>query len=493
MNLSIEESISAITVLLQGFLSFFSPCVLPLLPLYIGYLSGVGPSSGGSSDEEPSYEKPSDGKTGINRKRVLINTIFFVIGIGFSFFLLGLGMRTVGRFFGTNRMIFARIGGVLVILFGLYQLGIFGDSSLLMREKRLPFNLDKMAMSPLTALIMGFVFSFAWTPCVGPVLSSVLLMAGSAESSAAGFALVGVYTIGFALPFLLTGIFTTSILAFFKKKRNVVRYTVKISGALLIIMGALMITGHMNSITGYLSRLSGSEESIEDEEDEDVDDADDEEEDADEEVDAEDEDDVDEDADTDSADTKEDDISGKTGRKDDDTSGKKDGKDDIEEEEDTKESESAKETDLLPAPDFTLTDQYGVTHTLSDYKGKVVFLNFWATWCPPCRQEMPDIQAFYEKSQSDPDSELVILGVAFPDMGGELSEEGIKDFLDENGYTYPTLMDKSGSLLYPYYISAYPTTYMIDRDGNVFGSITGSLSRRVMGDIISQTLKGIRK
>ena len=80
MNFSITESISAITVLLQGFLSFFSPCVLPLLPLYIGYLSGVGPEGEGSSD----------------RKRVMINTLFFVIGIGFSFFLLGLGMRTVG-------------------------------------------------------------------------------------------------------------------------------------------------------------------------------------------------------------------------------------------------------------------------------------------------------------------------------------------------------------------------------------------------------------
>lgn len=153
MGFTIKESISAITVFAQGILSFFSPCVLPLLPLYIGYLSG------GTIEPGP------EGVGNINRKKVFINTLFIVFGIGFSFFLLGLGMRAVGRFFGGNQQLFARIGGIIVILFGLYQLGLFGSSTVLEKEKRLSFKFNKIAMSPITALLMGFVFSFAWTPC----------------------------------------------------------------------------------------------------------------------------------------------------------------------------------------------------------------------------------------------------------------------------------------------------------------------------------------
>ena len=142
MGLTITDSVPVITVLLQGFLSFFSPCVLPLLPLYIGYLSGgTGVTALG-------------GERNFDRKKVLLNTMSFVIGIGFSFFLLGLGMRAIGRFFSGNQILFARIGGVIVILFGLYQLGVFGPASVLMREKRLPIQFDKMAMSPFTALVM---------------------------------------------------------------------------------------------------------------------------------------------------------------------------------------------------------------------------------------------------------------------------------------------------------------------------------------------------
>ena len=142
MGLTVNESISFLTVLFQGFLSFFSPCVLPLLPLYIGYLSG------GTKETTP------EGERVYNKKKVIINTLFFVIGIGFSFFILGLGMRTIGRFFAGNQMLFARIGGILVILFGVYQLGVFGDPSALMKEKRLPIPVDQMAMSPVTAFII---------------------------------------------------------------------------------------------------------------------------------------------------------------------------------------------------------------------------------------------------------------------------------------------------------------------------------------------------
>ena len=462
MGLTISDSVPVITVLLQGFLSFFSPCVLPLLPLYIGYLSGGTLNS--SSDEARTF----------SRKKVLINTLFFVVGISFSFFLLGLGMRAIGRFFSGNQYLFSRLGGVIIILFGLYQLGIFGASSLLMQEKRLPINVSKMAMSPLTALLMGFVFSFAWTPCVGPTLSGVLLMAASAKNSGTGFLLVGIYTIGFVVPFLLTGLFTTSVLNFFKRHRGVVRYTQKVSGALLILMGVLMITGYMNSITGYLSRLSAPQEEASITATAEVT------------------------ADTGIGSESTDksavsDAAPESSVKD--TAQQGDTPSDTAEASvaETEAADTQKDRDpKIPAPDFTLTDQYGETHTLSDYKGKIVFLNFWATWCPPCRAEMPDIQALYEENLENADSDLVFLAVAFPGHSGETDPEGIKAFLEENGYTYPTLMDSEASLVSPYYITAFPTTYMIDAEGNIFGYVPGSMTRDIMESIISQTREGVR-
>ena len=421
MNFSLDVSVPALTVFFQGLLSFFSPCVLPLIPLYIGYLSGGTGKRG------------ADGKIHYQKSKVMIHTLCFVIGVSFAFFALGLGVSALGSFLNKNQMLFARIGGVIIVLFGFYQLGVFGNSRVLGKERRLPFHLDKLAMSPLTALIMGFTFSFAWTPCVGPALTSVLLMAASANTKVMGFMLIGVYTVGFVLPFLAVGLFTTTLLEFFKSHMNVVKYTVKVGGALMILMGVLMFTGKMNAFTGYLS--GGTNANLESQEET-----------------------------------------------------EKESEDASEDKEENKEEES-KET-VVPAIDFTLKDQFGNEHTLSDYKGKTVFLNFWATWCGPCRSEMPDIQKLYE---TEGDNAVIILGVAAPGLGQEKDEAGIKAFLDESGYTYPTLMDTTGDLFSEYGISSFPTTFMIDREGNVFGYVSGALNEDMMKNIIEQTLEGKRK
>ena len=457
MGFSFDISVPVLTVFLQGLVSFFSPCVLPLLPLYIGYLSGGTGKRG------------EDGRIHYERKKVMIHTLCFVIGVSFAFFLLGFGFSAMGNFFKSNQLMFARVGGILVVLFGLYQLGFFGTSQVLGKERRLPFKLDALAMSPFTALLMGFTFSFAWTPCVGPALASVLLMAASASTKAMAFGLIGVYTIGFVLPFLAVGLFTTSLLEFFKTHVNVVKYTVKVGGVLMLVMGLLMFTGRMNAVTGYLSTFQAPFGASDDKtaggnggdgtslgqgaEDQGM---------------------GEEETDTSAAHTE----SGEEGT---DTSAAHTGAD-----------EGTAEEQTLPAIDFTLTDQYGNTHTLSDYKGKTVFLNFWATWCPPCRAEMPDIQKLYETYDTEGDDALVVLGIAAPGMGSERSEEGIKDFLDEHGYTYPVLMDTTGDIFMGYGVFSYPTTFMIDKDGNVFGYASGQLSEDMMKSIIKQTMEGKR-
>ena len=366
-------------------------------------------------------------------------------------------------------MLFARIGGILVILFGLYQLGVFGSSRVLSEEHRLPLRLEKMTMSPLTALIMGFAFSFAWTPCVGPALASVLLMAGSAQTSVKGFLLIGVYTLGFILPFLAAGIFTAKLLDLFQRHRNVVKYTVKAGGVLMILMGLLMFTGKMNDITGYLSAVQGN---------------------------------------TEQESTVEEEISGENGDTSEDTEGGAESRTENSGTEDTEaegsstegsapgsqssdEEQASDDQEKTAAYEFELTDQYGETHSLSDYKGKVIFLNFWGTWCPPCRAEMPDIQKLYEEyAVQGEDAEVVILGAAAPGMGQEGSEEEIAQFMKENGYTYPVLMDTDWEMFAWYGITSFPTTFMIDKDGNIFGYVPGQMTEEIMRSIIEQTLEG---
>ena len=417
MGFSINEGIPVLTVFLQGLVSFFSPCVLPLIPLYMGYLSGG------------TNKKGEDGRIYFDKKKVMINTLFFVVGISFTFFLLGFGATLLGGFFSGKQVIFARIGGIIIVLFGLYQLGVFGTSKALSQEKRLSLRLDKMAMSPFTALIMGFTFSFAWTPCVGPVLSSVLLMTASANTKMWSFVLIGVYTLGFIIPFLAVGLFSTSLLEIFKKHGNIVKYTVKIGGILMIVIGIMMFTGKMNTFTGYVSGMSAE-------------------------------------SDVDS-------TSDKT-------------EENIQSEEEEKEEEKQ----LVDAPNMVLKDQYGNVHNLiEDYKGKIIFLNFWATWCPPCKAEMPDIQKLHEK-YSNENSDVVVLGVAAPGLGKEKSEEEIVTFLEENEYTYPVLLDEGGRYFNMLGIMSYPTTYMITEDGKIYGYVSGAISGDIMEDIINQTREG---
>lgn len=420
MNFAFETSVPALTVLLQGLLSFFSPCVLPLVPLYMGYLAG-----GAKSVDE-------NGIIQYNRRRVLLNTLFFIIGISFAFFALGFGFTTLGRFFSGNRVIFARVGGILVILFGLYQVG-FLNSRFLSTEHRLPFRLDKLSMNPAVALVFGFTFSFAWTPCVGPALASVLLLASSASSAGLGYALIGVYTLGFVIPFLLVGFFTSSLLNLFKKHQKFVAYTVKAGGILLIFMGVMMFTGWMNGVTGYLSGFTtGTTASSK--------------------------------APASSQSTSQPAASAAS-------------------------STSAPAKEPVAAPDFTLTDQNGVSHTLSDYRGKVVFLNFWATWCGPCKAEMPDIEALYTEKGNNAE-DFIVLGVANP-TGADGTEEEVTSFLTNGGFTYPVAMDTTGTVFSAYGVSAFPTTFMIDVNGNVFGYVSGTLTREMMDSIVKQTIDSV--
>jgi cytochrome c biogenesis protein CcdA/thiol-disulfide isomerase/thioredoxin len=559
-----KDNISFIMVFLEGILSFFSPCIIPLIPVYMSYLSGNTEDIG------------VDGKITYNRKKVFLHTICFVLGISFAFFILGMSFTAIGSFFQSNRLLFTRIAGIVIIVLGLFQIGIF-NFKFLNRERKFYFNFGKRNVNSLIALIMGFTFSFAWTPCVGPMLSSVLILASSASSSLTGNLLVFVYAIGFIIPFLLLGLFTTQILNFLRNHQRLTKYTVKTGGIILILIGIMTFTGWMNSISGYLNSFDpGSNtkhrqdvQGIQDEQDEqehqdhqDVIENDRQAYNTTDKTDSSINDDITADSINDdtagdihtdatdnsvtnnsNGDTAEGSANGAAGDSVDGTVGNvtnsandnitngfsgntgddsrdtpdstnsdtdknskndsnngsnennNDGSNDIgnDNSNDYSNKESKEEeSEAIPAFDFTLVDQYGNEHTLSDYKGKVVFLNFWATWCPPCRAEMPDIEELYHEYNKNQD-DVIFLGVANPRSEdnvytNELDKEGVIDFLEQNGFTFPVVFDETGDVFMQYYISAFPTTFLIDKNGNIYGYAAGMLTKDIMKNAIEQTL-----
>lgn len=407
------EHINFIVVFVEGLLSFFSPCVISILPIYLAILSGS------------SVQNLKEGNVKLKDSPLLKNTILFVLGISTTFFILGSSINAFKHFFTSNKEIMTTIGGILIIIMGLFYLGYL-NLPFLQKEKK--FNVGVREMKPWTAYLLGFTFSFGWSPCIGPMLASALIMASSSDSALIGNLLILVYTIGFTLPFIIISIFYNRLLKYVDNVKRNMKTIQKIGGAILIITGLVMALGGTDKIAGYFKK---SEENPTEYSQEITD---------------------------------------------------EDTKEDVNKEEPSEES-TENEENKIPAIDFTLVDQYGEPHTPSDYKGKVVFLNFWATWCPPCRMEMPDIEEVYKERGKNAE-DVIILGVAGPNLGREGSKEEIIEFLKEEGYTYPVVFDETGDIMATYSIQSLPTTFIIDRDGNIVDYVLGAMSKETMENII---------
>ena len=218
------ELIQIIAIFLEGIISFFSPCVIPLIPLYMSYLANNA------------KEIDKNGNITYKKKIVIIYTLFFILGLSLSFIILGLSFTSLGFFFKENRKIFLELGGIVIIILGFFQLGII-KLEFLNKEKKIKINFDPNKMTKRTAFLMGFLFSFAWTPCVGPALSSTLIMASTASSVLIGNLFVLIYSLGFLLPFIVLGLFTTKVLNIIRKKQNILNYIVKCGAIIIIAMG----------------------------------------------------------------------------------------------------------------------------------------------------------------------------------------------------------------------------------------------------------------
>lgn len=221
-----------LTLFTEGLLSFLSPCVLPILPIYVGLLAGG-----------------AEGKEG--EKRVLINTLSFVVGIAVTFFLLGFASSLLSRVLQANAHVLQIISGLLIVLMGILQLGWF-NIPMLEREfsaKNKVYQAGKQ-VTPYLAFLMGFTFSFSWTPCIGPILASVFIYASSQQGWLSSILLL-VYCLGFILPFILVAFFSQKMLAFFKNNRHYLAWTKRISGYLLLLIGLSILTGFFQHLVRF--------------------------------------------------------------------------------------------------------------------------------------------------------------------------------------------------------------------------------------------------
>ncbi|WP_417668644.1 cytochrome c biogenesis CcdA family protein [Roseibium sp.] len=223
---------------LAGLLSFVSPCVLPLVPPYLGYLAGVSLEelTGDSDDKAAS-------------RRVFFASLAFVAGFATVFVMLGASASFLGQFITQHIQFLGYIAGAAIIIMGLHFLGVF-RIGLLYREARV--HVDRKPAGPLGAYIIGLAFAFGWTPCVGPILAAILFVAGSEDTVAKGAILLAAYALGLGIPFLLAALFAKPFLGFMKKFRKHMGMVEKAMGLVLVLTGIMFITGQMATLSYWL-------------------------------------------------------------------------------------------------------------------------------------------------------------------------------------------------------------------------------------------------
>jgi cytochrome c-type biogenesis protein len=229
-----------IAAFLAGLVSFLSPCVLPLVPGYVSLISGVG------------VEQLKTQESHLLRK-VMLNSIAFILGFSVVFIALGAVATEVSQMLARYRSTLAQIAGVVIILFGLHLTGVFKIKALY-TDARL--HSVKGGSTAWGAFVIGFAFAFGWTPCVGPVLTVILTFAAGQDSITKGVALLAIYSMGLAVPFLLTALGVERFLKFYSRFRAHMHAIEVASGALLIALGVLLVIGRFTIISNYLSFLN---------------------------------------------------------------------------------------------------------------------------------------------------------------------------------------------------------------------------------------------
>ena len=383
---------------LEGIITFISPCLLPMLPIYISYFAGE------SSDEaEPGTKMKS---------RTLKNAFGFVMGFSVVFVALGALAGSLGQLLTKYQNAVNIVCGLIIIIFGLNFCGLLKIPVLNMTKKP---DVDVKGTGFFRAVLFGIVFSIGWTPCVGTFLGSALLMASQEGTVIRGVLRLVCYSVGLGVPFILSALLIDKLKHAFQVIKNHYKVINICAGVFLVVIGLSMV---IEGISGYQKRIEMLENTVEE----------------------------------------------------------------------TKQQEASDDT--VMAPDFQVEDAEGNMISLSSFQGKPVVLNFWASWCPPCKSEMPDFQAAYDTYGED----IQFVMVNLTD-GNRETKETASAFIEESGFTFPVYYDVNMEAAYAYNISSIPVTVLIDADGTVVAHRIGMLNAEGLQQGIDRLLEvsGIEK
>lgn len=236
--LDMQHHVTIIYSFLAGLLSFLSPCVLPLVPGYVSLLSGTASQAGADPDQKTS-------------SLLVQNSLLFILGFSAVFISLGAAASSVGAALREHQVLLSQISGIVVILFGLHLLGVIRIKALY-ADKRVR---TATSASGVGAFVVGFAFAFGWTPCIGPVLGTILLLAASEKTLTEGLFLLTVYSAGLAVPFLLTTLALDRFTNFYRGFRRHLHTVEMVSGALMVLIGLLLLTHRFTMISAYLARI----------------------------------------------------------------------------------------------------------------------------------------------------------------------------------------------------------------------------------------------
>jgi cytochrome c-type biogenesis protein len=365
-----------------GILSFLSPCVLPLVPGYISLISGV------------SIDGLKEGAN--NRRAVILNSLAFNAGLSVVFLLLGTTAGLVGSALTNN--VWARIiGGIVIIAFGLQLIGLLKITALYKDTRKFS---ESKPRGMVGSAALGIAFAAGWTPCIGPILGGIIGLAATSGGWRSGLVLSAFYSLGLAVPFLLTGLGINQFLGFYQNFRKHLHKVEVVSGVVLIVVGLLVMTGQSTLLAS--SRFMAWLPNLE-------------------------------------------------------------GKLNLGTPAPTTQTANA---NCDPVPDIQFQTLAGQPFRLQDFKGQVVLLNFWATYCLPCREEIPELNRLQHELQAQG---LKVVGASTDD-----SADGVNAYQEDVAkFEYEVLLggsDVKAKLEHP----QLPTTYLIDRQGCISPKIIGA-------------------
>lgn len=228
-----------ISTFFAGILTFLAPCTLPLVPAYLGFISGV---------DQDALKNPETARAA--RRKIFLNGLAFIVGFSLVFITFGVLAGIAGQALAPYRIWMARIGGILVILFGLFMLGFF-KLPFFQSDKRIPIPKWLTLGRPSSSLFIGGTFALGWTPCVGPILGSVLLLAGTSATAVQGGFLLAVFSLGLAIPFLIIALLFSRATRYIDSISKYLKWVSIIGGIFLILLGTLLVTDNFGLTIQY--------------------------------------------------------------------------------------------------------------------------------------------------------------------------------------------------------------------------------------------------